>query len=262
MNLKFATHQVSSYKVQTPVYEGPLDLLLQLIENEELDITSLALAKVTNQYLEHMRNLEQYAAEEVSAFMVIAAKLVQIKSEALLPRPPQRDVEEEDLGDALARQLLAYKRYKEIADLLAERTSEGLQSYSRLAPPPLVKEKADLGEFTLDDLVKIAQRALGQAQDLPALDTVVTRPKITIREKLLSITSILKKKKRITFSEILGPAFTREEVVVSFLAILELIKRRYVGVRQNALFDDIELELISEWDTDTEKEFAKLEFIE
>lgn len=262
MKLKFATNQVSSYQVQTPVYEGPLDLLLQLIENAELDITSLSLAKVTNQYLEHMRNLEHYAAEEVSAFMVIAAKLIQIKSEALLPRPPQRESDEEDVGDELARQLLAYKRYKEIADLLAERTSEGLQTYSRLAPPPFIKDKADFGNFTLDDLVKVAQQALGQAQDQQSLDTVVTRPKITIREKLLSITTALKKKKRISFSEVLGTKFTREEVVVSFLAILELIKRKYVGVQQNALFDDIELELINDWSADTEKEFAKLEFIE
>lgn len=262
MKLKFSTNEVADYKVQTSVYQGPLDLLLQLIESEELDITSLALAKVTNQYLEHMRNLENYAAEEVSAFMVIAAKLVQIKSEALLPRPPQRDADEEDLGDELARQLLAYKRYKEIADLLAERTSEGLQSYSRLAPPPVINEQADFGDFTLDDLVKIAQRALGKAQDLPPLDTVVTRPKITIREKLLSITLTLKKAKRITFSQILGQTFTREEVVVSFLAVLELIKRKYVVVQQNALFDDIELELITDWNANMEKEFAKLEFVE
>ncbi|MBS1249424.1 MAG: Segregation and condensation protein A [Chloroflexi bacterium] len=262
MKLKFATHQVSDYQVHTPVYEGPLDLLLQLIENAELDITSLALAQVTDQYLEHMRDLEQYAAEEVSAFLVIAAKLLQIKSEALLPRPPKRDSEEEDLGDELARQLLSYKRYKEIAELLAERSSEGLQSYSRLAPPPLIKEKADFGDFTLDDLVNVAQRALGQAQELPALDTVVTRPKITIREKLLNITAVLKTKKRITFTEILGQTYNRAEVVVSFLAVLELIKRRYVEVRQDALFEDINLELSDDWDEYKEKEFAKLEFIE
>ncbi|MEA2008578.1 MAG: segregation/condensation protein A [Chloroflexota bacterium] len=262
MKLKFSTNQVSSYEIQTPVYEGPLDLLLQLIENAELDITSLSLAKVTEQYLKHMRKLEHYAADEVSAFMVIAAKLVQIKSEALLPRPPRRDAEEEDVGDELARQLLAYKRYKEIADLLAERTSEGLQNYSRLAPPPLTKEKADFGDFTLNDLVKVAQRALGQAQELPSLNTVVTRPKITIREKLLEITTTLKAKKKITFSQILGPKYTRIEVIVSFLATLELIKRRYIKVQQNALFDDIELELTRDWNASMEREFANLEFIE
>lgn len=262
MKLKFATNQVRSYQVQTSVYEGPLDLLLQLIENAELDITSLALSHVTDQYLEHMRNLEHYAADEVSAFMVIAAKLVQIKSEALLPRPPRTDTEEENLGDELARQLLAYKRYKEIADILAERTTEGLQSYSRLAPPPRMKEKADFGEFTLDDLVKIAQHALGQAQEMSSLDTVVRRPKITIRAKLLEITSALKASKKITFSEILGSKYSRAEVIVSFLATLELIKRKYIKVQQNALFDDIELELISDWNTNTEKEFAELEFIE
>ena len=262
MKLKFSTNQLNSYQVQTPVYEGPLDLLLQLIENAELDITSLSLAQVTDQYLEHIRHLEHFAADEVSAFMVIASKLVQIKSEALLPRPPQRDIEEENLGDELARQLLAYKRYKDIADLLAERTSEGLQSYSRLAPPPLAKDKADFGEFTLNDLVQVARHALGQAQEYQNLDTVVTRPKITIREKLFEISSVLKTKRKITFSQILGQNYSRVEVVVSFLATLELIKRSYIKVHQNAPFDDIELELIIDWTADIEKEFAELEFIE
>jgi segregation and condensation protein A len=107
--------QVGDYKVATPVYEGPLDLLLQLIEHAELDITKLALALVTDQYLSRLRDLQERAAEEVSAFLVIAARLLQIKSEALLPRPPVREAGEEDPGEALARQLLAYKRYKEIA---------------------------------------------------------------------------------------------------------------------------------------------------
>src|SRR5512135_468158 len=103
------------YTVNTPVYQGPLDLLLQLIERAELDITRLALAQVTDQYLAHLRAMQDAPAEEVSAFLVIAAKLLQIKSEALLPRPPVRVEGEEDPGEALARQLIIYKRYREIA---------------------------------------------------------------------------------------------------------------------------------------------------
>src|SRR5512144_516146 len=111
MNLDIASHQARAYTVATPVYEGPLDLLLQLIERAELDITTLALAQVTDQYLAYLRAMEEHAAEEVSAFLVIAAKLLQIKSEALLPRPPVREVGEEDPGAALAQQLLMYKRF-------------------------------------------------------------------------------------------------------------------------------------------------------
>src|SRR5512142_586785 len=105
MNLNIASHQTAAYQVTTPVYEGPLDLLLQLIERAELDITRLALAQVTDQYLAYLRGMEDRLAEEVSAFLVIAARLLQIKSEALLPRPPVREAGEEDPGEALAQQL-------------------------------------------------------------------------------------------------------------------------------------------------------------
>ena len=107
MNLQVAAHQVEGYQIHTPVFEGPLDLLLQLIERAELNITTLALAQVTDQYLAHLRLMKEQDAAEVSGFLVIAARLLQIKSAALLPRPAieQAAVEEEDSGEALARQL-------------------------------------------------------------------------------------------------------------------------------------------------------------
>ena len=113
VDFQIAGHQTEGYKISTEVYSGPLDLLLQLIEKAELDITRLALAQVTDQYLEYMHNLEEQDAAEVSAFLVIAAKLVQIKSSALLPRSPVPSLEpEEDPGEMLARQLIIYKRFK------------------------------------------------------------------------------------------------------------------------------------------------------
>ncbi|HAE58870.1 MAG TPA: hypothetical protein DCG54_05015, partial [Anaerolineae bacterium] len=116
MDLNIASHQTGNYTVQIPVYEGPLDLLLQLIERAELDITSVALAMVTDQYLKYIRAMQEARAEEISAFLVIAAKLIQIKSEALLPRPPVREVGEEDPAENLARQLRIYKQFKKIAN--------------------------------------------------------------------------------------------------------------------------------------------------
>ena len=101
----FLGNQLRSYKVQTSVYEGPLDLLLSLIERAELDITAVSLASVTDQYLAHLQGLERMIPDEISAFLVIAAKLVQIKSEALLPRPPEREPGEEDPGESLVEQL-------------------------------------------------------------------------------------------------------------------------------------------------------------
>src|SRR4026208_520884 len=125
-----------NYNVHTPVYDGPLDLLLNLIEHAELDITSVSLAMVTDQYLAYINGLEQTNADEISAFIVIAAKLLQIKSEALLPRPPTRGPGEEDAGRSLVDQLKLYKRFKEIGGWMNERQEGNLRNYLRNCPPP------------------------------------------------------------------------------------------------------------------------------
>ena len=252
MTLGVTTHRVDVYTVSTPVYEGPLDLLLQLIERAELDITKLALAQVTEQYLVHLRSLQQRAAQDVSAFLVVAARLLQIKSEALLPRTPVREAGEEDPAEALTRQLLAYKRYKEIAQTLHERESAGLRTYLRLAPPPKVQGTVDLSEYTLNDLVHAVRSAFAQAEDRPELKTVVAAPRITIRDRIRHIVSRIKISQQTSFRNILGAGHTRMEIVVTFLAMLELVKRRYLEARQEALFGDIELVPAEEWDDNPE----------
>src|SRR5215207_1638475 len=148
-----------NYNVHTPVYEGPLDLLLNLIEHAELDITSVSLAMVTDQYLAYINGLEHVNADEVSAFIVIATKLLQIKSEALLPRPPVREPGEVDVGQALVDQLRLYKRYKEIGSWMMERQDANLQTFLRIAPPPKVEPKLDLSNLTLEKLVAAASEA-------------------------------------------------------------------------------------------------------
>lgn len=254
MKLSFATHQVGAYKVATPVYEGPLDLLLQLIERAELDITRLAIAQVTDQYLAYLRSLPTRAAEEVSAFLVIATRLVQIKSEALLPRPPVREAGEEDPGEALARQLLAYKRYKEIANILAEREASGLRTHLRLAPPPKVQGKVDLSGFSLADLAAAAREAFIQSDNRPELGTVVAAPRVTIRDKIGVIVHSLRQRSQTTFQQLLGQSNTRLDIVVTFLAMLELVKRHLVHAQQESLFGEITLEPADEWNVDAEFE--------
>ncbi|MBM3145675.1 MAG: chromosome segregation protein ScpA [Chloroflexi bacterium] len=259
MKFDFASQQIGDYKVVTPVYEGPLDLLLQLIEGAELDITKLALAQVTDQYLAYIRDMPDQQPEQVSAFLVIAAKLLQIKSEALLPRPPIREEGEEDPGEALARQLLAYKRYKEIANTLADREAEGLRSFLRQAPPPKVREKADFGGFGLADLFALAEEVFSHVDDRPNLGTVVSVPRITIREKIDHIVKTLRERTRSSFSQIVGEKRTRLDVVVTFIAMLELIKRHFVRATQEALFSEITLEPANGWDdqVDFELEFGE-----
>ncbi len=122
------------YTVITPVYEGPLDLLLQLIEKAELDITKLSLAIVTDQFLEYIRDIPENSIENVSSFLVIASRLIQIKSEAILPRPPTREPGEIDPGEALARQLITYKRFKELANILAQRLGQRISHLPSTGP--------------------------------------------------------------------------------------------------------------------------------
>ena len=157
-------HQITGYKVQTPVYEGPLDLLLSLIERAELNITAISLATVTDQYLSYLHGLEQMKPDEISSFLVIAAKLVQIKSEALLPRPIEREPGEEDPGVELVELLILYKRYKEIAGWLMERQENNLRTYLRVAPPPKVEAKLDLSNLTLEGLLAAAESAFSKGR--------------------------------------------------------------------------------------------------
>jgi segregation and condensation protein A len=245
-------HQITGYKVQTPVYEGPLDLLLSLIERAELNITAISLATVTDQYLSYLHDLEHVKPDEISSFLVIAAKLVQIKSEALLPRPIEREPGEEDPGVELVELLILYKRYKEIAGWMEERQEKNLRTYLRVAPPPKVEAKLDLSNLTLEGLLTAAESAFSKGQKKQSLGTIITAPRVTIREKIEYITKTMKNIQRMTFSGLITDKSTRIEIVVTFLAMLELIKRYHISAVQNELFGEIEFEKMGEWKDDEE----------
>lgn len=259
MDLNAASYQSKSYIVSTPVYEGPLDLLLHLIERAELDITRLALAQVTDQYLEHLREMREQRADEVSVFIVIASKLLQIKSEVLLPRPPIRETGEEDPGEALVRQLIIYKRFKDFAGYLANREADGLRTYLRIAPSPRLNSTLDLDGLTLADLVIAAREAFHQIDNQAELDEVVIPLRITIREKIHHIAIQLRQQSRIDFYQLFTSPPSITEIIVTFLAMLELIKRRLVLVSQETLFGEIIIE--NDGLTD-ENEMFELEFNE
>lgn len=250
-NISIVENQAKKYTVSTPVFEGPLDLLLNLIESAELDITSVSLALVTDQYLERIRGLEeQMDAEEISAFLVIAAKLIQIKSEALLPRPPEREAGEEDPGEALARQLRLYKKFKEVAAWMKERQAMDLRTYLRVAAPPKVEARFEMGDVTLADLVDAAERIFAREAEKVELGTVIRAPKVTIREKVQHIVKFLTAEERTTFKKMIDGASSRIEVAVTFLAMLELVKRHRLNVQQSALFSDIQIERVGEFSED------------
>lgn len=250
----------TQYTIELAVYEGPLDLLLDLINRAELDITTVALAQVTDQYLAYLEQAPEHGLADLSSFLVIAARLLLIKSEALLPRPPQREVGEEDPGDALARQLLAYKKYKEVALLLADREAQGLRTYLRIAPPPTILPQLDLTDFDLNDLHMAIVEAIAN-RERPSLKYVVTPPRISIRDRIALIIDQLRKMGKTTFSSLLKSTQSRLEIVISFLAVLELVKQRQVNVTQEKQFGEIEIRPGESWQGDQELEFD-LEFEE
>ena len=247
------SNQTGNYSVTTSVYEGPLDLLLQLIEHAELDITALSLAQVTDQYLSYIHGMA-VPAEEISAFVVVAAKLLQIKSEALLPRAPIHGGGEEDAGEALARQLRVYKRFKELACWLDDRVGMNLRTYLRVAPTPRLEGRVDLSNISLKDLVSAGVGVFVDQAEKQSLGTIISAPRITIREKITRIAELLGRSKNATFRGLLGKEPTRLEVVVTFLALLELVKRYRVAAWQETLFSDIQIEKMEEWGSDEDLE--------
>lgn len=233
-------NRLETFQVKLDEFEGPLDLLLYLIEREELDITRVSLARVTSAYLEYIHVLEQLQVDAVADFLVVAAKLLLIKSEALLPRPPAPKPEgEEDPGDELVRQLLLYKQYKESARTLAEREAAGLRTYVRVAPPPKIEAKLDLSNVTVDMLIKAVRGVLDLEKPAPPVGTVVKPFTLTIRDQMGLIERILRYRPHISFKRMLRRSRDRIEVIVTFLAVLELLRRRKVDVQQETLFGDI-----------------------
>lgn len=229
------------YQVQLPVFQGPLDLLLHLIEREELDITTVALAQVTDQYLAHLATPHQIEVELLTDFLVVATKLLFIKSQALLPKPPPSliDEEEEDIGDQLARQLRAYKQFRTAAQVLRQREEEGLRNFVRLTLPPRLEPRLSFGEVTLDDLVAAVRQALAIRPEDPAVGAVVSPMTVTIGQQMTLIRNELTRHRQISFRRLLRQATSRLEIIVTFLAVLELIKQYTIEVRQETPFGDI-----------------------
>jgi segregation and condensation protein A len=223
-----------------PEFEGPLDLLLHLIEHRELDITRVSLAAVADQYLEMISTPGAIELAALADYLVIAAKLILIKSRLLLPRPEGPAPEgEEDVGEALARQLREYKMFKQVAAFLRERERQGLRAYPRLAPPPRPAPTAwRLEGASADDLAQALQRALRIRPTMPQ-GTLTVPLAVSIDEKIQNLITLTMQHVRVRFNQLLESATTRVEIIVTFLAVLELIKRGQLVAQQDRLFGEI-----------------------
>ena len=236
----------SHYEVHMPIFEGPLALLLRLIEKKELDITTVALAQVTDAFMQEVDTLrETQQIEKVADFLAVAAKLLWIKSRALLPAPPQSakvQLNEDDVGDELVRQLRAYRQYKEAAQWLRERDQVGLRAYVHVGPPPRPQTVTiDISKLTLDSLRHTAERTLFPGKE-PAPQEAIQRPRISIGHQIRLIRQRLMHLATTTYNKLLSQKPTRLEAVVTLQAILELVKQRAIYARQASLFGDILIE--------------------
>lgn len=264
-----STNGNGSFQVRLDVFEGPLDLLLKLIERKQLDISKIALAEVTHAFLRYLEAHPNMPPAPMASFVWVASKLILIKSQMLLPRPPlpRSDDEEEDLGDELVRRLEAYKQVKEAAKWLRAREEAGLRSYERpalldasqsalrglvLRPPFAQGNETSMGELgtglegvTLTKLVKLVQRRMQLELPVgPPRGTVTRGHVITVAEKVVHLRarlSHLKEGGRIPLGSefVMAAALSRTEVAVLFLAVLEIVRRKYGSAEQDELFGEI-----------------------
>ena len=234
------TQTGSAFQFQLPVFEGPLDLLLNLIEREELDVTVVSLVQVTDQYLSYLHDGERVDATALAEFIAIGARLILLKSRALLPKPPAEDEIEDDYGDDLVRRLREYKRFKEVAGALRDLEERGLRAYPRMAPPLGLPLPTGLDGVTLDLLADIVREVLERTTEEEPVE-VIPRHEVTVEEKVTELSLALKGQRRVSFRAFISTCRSKLEVIVSFLAVLELIKGLQLVAEQDAQFGDINL---------------------
>jgi len=234
------TIEPGPYTVKLPLFEGPLDLLLHLIQKNELDITVISLALVADQFVGYLQGLQEVRADVITDFLAVAAKLLLIKSRWLLPKAPSdEDEDEEDPGEVLAERLRLYKLFKGAAGYLRELEQGGRRSYVRIAPPPPLEKRLEEGGLSIDELLSALRDALAVEPELAPVDPVVSRRKVTVREKIELIESLVSGGEPVLFARVVGKDSSRVDIVVSLWAVLELIKRGRLLARQSRLFGEI-----------------------
>ena len=226
------------FEIKQEKFEGPLDLLLDLIEKEKLSVSEISLAKVTDDYIKHVKSLEKLDPEQLAEFLVVAAHLMLIKSRSLLPNLKLSEEEEQSIED-LEKRLAEYKKIRELAGFLKKLEAEQRQIFTREAylgmepvfyPPP--KLKAGI----------LAQAFASFLESLPKIEKLAEeklRKIISLEEKITSIRAFLQSTMERAFSDIVKGAKEKVEIIVSFLAILELAKQKFVDLHQQKPFEDI-----------------------
>ncbi len=231
------------YKVKLPIFEGPFDLLLYLIKKNEVDVYDIPIAEITRQYLEYLELMKMLDLDVAGEFIEMVATLMLIKVRMLLPQPEPLDEEEpEDPRAALVAQLLEYRRFKEATVPLAQRERERRQYFPRAVPERLkntVTEEEPLQDATLFDLISAFKTALDNMPKVTVHQVNVI--KVTLDQQVAFLIDRLKGKPYALFSEVVKPLRTRMELVVTFMAILDLMRLHLLSAKQSEAFGEIRL---------------------
>ena len=227
------------YTVHLEAFEGPMDLLMHLIEKDKIDIYDIPIAQLTEQYLAYLQQMKEFDMEIASSFLVMAATLLQIKSRLMLPKPPApQEEEEEDPRLELVRRILEYRKFKQVSSVL-EGMAGHYEKYVSREPLPLPVHHRPPEKLKLSQLLEAFQIVLDVKEELSIPKALVEPESYNIQDKMQYLLALLDRSGgRLLFAEAF-PTGSRSELIVTFLAMLELIKLKAVVVRQQRLFADI-----------------------
>jgi len=234
----------TDYKVKLEVFEGPLDLLLYLIKQDEIDIYDISIERITRQYLEYLQAFKELNIELAGEFIVMAANLIYLKSRSLLPvdqQPPEEDVEEDDPRWDLIRQLIEYKKFKEAAAELHLRELAQQRIFAREGgSTPATEGPLRLGEVGIFQLINAFQIVIKRVEERQDLQEIFGE-RFSVSDKIDKILQRVAAGASVRFSDLFDAVVSRVEVVVTFLALLELIRLRQIRAIQKSVFEDIEI---------------------
>lgn len=234
----------TDYKVKLEIFEGPLDLLLYLIKRDEIDIYDISIERITKQYLEYLQAFKELKIDIAGEFVVMAANLIYLKSRSLLPldqQPPEEDAEEDDPRWDLIRQLIEYKKFKEAAVQLHYRELEQERMFTRDGgTAPISEAPLPLHEVGIFQLIHAFQEVIKRIEAREDLGEIFAE-RFSVSDKIETILERIGNGGSVRFSELFSQMASRIEVVVTFLALLELIRLNQVRALQTKMFDDIEI---------------------
>jgi segregation and condensation protein A len=238
----------TDYKVKLEVFEGPLDLLLYLIKRDEIDIYDISIERITRQYLEYLQAFNELKIDIAGEFVVMAANLIYLKSRSLLPldqQPPEEDAEEDDPRWDLIRQLIEYKKFKEAAAQLHDRALEQERTFTRDSGSIAISDAPlPLHEVGIFQLIHAFQEVIKRVEAREDLQEIFGE-RFSVSDKIEKILERVNNGAPVRFSELFGQIVSRLEIVVTFLALLELIRLNQVRVLQRKIFDEIEIAAIA-----------------